>query len=234
MKKKHGGGWKMAYADLTTSLMSLFLILWLTQSLPPKERQEMIKGFQNTKTGKNESSGPPSQEDSALSVPSEKQVEKPLSDTTQQLFKGFKDKVQASNDLQQYTNNISVRETAEGVEINLAESYDKTFFPLSSAVLKPEAVELLNALGTFLEHNTSGMISIGGHTDSVPFSNGDYSNDELAADRANAARRILVRYFPNRLYAVQSFADRKPIVPGDLKDPRNRYISVTLLNKTPA
>ena len=71
--------------------------------------------------------------------------------------------------------------------------------------------------------------SIEGHTDAKPFSStGKYSNWELSADRANAARRIMQEngLGPKQVTQVRGYADQRLRKPDDPEDPSNRRISV--------
>lgn len=79
-------------------------------------------------------------------------------------------------------------------------------------------------------------ISVAGHTDSRPYAGGDggYSNWELSADRANAARRQLIKAGLNtqKVIRVVGLADSLPFDPGIAPyDSKNRRISIIVLNK---
>jgi chemotaxis protein MotB len=70
-----------------------------------------------------------------------------------------------------------------------------------------------------------------GHTDAAGFSSLDgYSNWELSADRANAARRTMERsgVDAGRVVEVRGYADRHPRVAGDPFNKSNRRISILL------
>ena len=77
-------------------------------------------------------------------------------------------------------------------------------------------------------------VVIEGHTDSRPFRNADrpagYSNWELSADRANAARRLLHAYgVPSeQVVEVRGFADRQMMRPSEPEDARNRRVSIVI------
>src|SRR5262249_39817966 len=75
---------------------------------------------------------------------------------------------------------------------------------------------------------------IEGHTDSAPY-RGSYSNWELSADRANAARRVLeaAGLGADRIRSVTGLADRQLRNPANPLDPTNRRISVFLPFVTP-
>jgi chemotaxis protein MotB len=77
-------------------------------------------------------------------------------------------------------------------------------------------------------------VIIEGHSDALPFRKADptrgYSNWELSADRANAARRLLhangVR--PEQVVEIRGFADRRLLFPEAPASPRNRRISLVV------
>lgn len=58
-------------------------------------------------------------------------------------------------------------------------------FDSGSALLKEEAMEVLNKVGSILERYGTGIIEIEGHTDNVPINTAQYpSNEELSSARA--------------------------------------------------
>jgi chemotaxis protein MotB len=70
---------------------------------------------------------------------------------------------------------------------------------------------------------------IEGHTDSKPFAgDGTYSNWELSADRANAARKLMEAHGlrAEQVGQVRGYADRQLRHPEDPVHPSNRRISV--------
>jgi len=76
-------------------------------------------------------------------------------------------------------------------------------------------------------------IAIEGHTDSTPYGRPDYSNWELSADRANAARRILTEsgLDDTRISQVRGFADQRLLLKDDPTNPSNRRISIIVRNQ---
>ena len=78
-------------------------------------------------------------------------------------------------------------------------------------------------------------LSISGHTDATPYGAGltGYSNWELSADRANAARRELIAggLGSNKVLRVVALADADPLLPGNLFAPENRRITIVVLNQ---
>ena len=78
-------------------------------------------------------------------------------------------------------------------------------------------------------------ISISGHTDATKFGNGgEYSNWELSADRANAARRWLevIGVKEDRIDRVVGRAATEPLVLDNPNHPSNRRLSIILLRGT--
>ena len=76
-------------------------------------------------------------------------------------------------------------------------------------------------------------IVIEGHTDASDYKMGDeYTNWELSADRANAARRAMAtKLKPGQVYQVRGYASNKPKIKNNPFDPRNRRITILVLNR---
>ena len=72
-------------------------------------------------------------------------------------------------------------------------------------------------------------VSIEGHTDAKPYTGkSSYSNWELSADRANAARRLMQQsgLRGDQISQVRGFADQRLRNAKDPPDPSNRRISI--------
>ena len=72
--------------------------------------------------------------------------------------------------------------------------------------------------------------SIEGHTDSDPINRVNYSNWDLSADRANAARRALLAQgiAPSRVRSVAGLADTRPLDANSTNLPQNRRLSIVV------
>jgi chemotaxis protein MotB len=117
-------------------------------------------------------------------------------------------------------NHIDMTVTNEGLRIELTESALGTFFDSGSALV----TLLANRLGKLPNH-----IAIEGHTDSKPYPPAaTYTNWELSADRANAARRLMqmngIR--ADQITQVRGFADQRLRKPDAPLDPVNWRISL--------
>jgi chemotaxis protein MotB len=115
------------------------------------------------------------------------------------------------------------------LRIELREAPDDGFFASGSAAMKPETVELLEVIAAELG-KLPNRVAVEGHTDSAPYGaqNGQYTNWELSADRANAARRVLVGSGMEaaQVEAVRGYADTRLRTPETPLDPSNRRISI--------
>ena len=128
---------------------------------------------------------------------------------------------------------FSMRITPEGLVIELADITGDPLFQSGSP--KPAAImaQLVEILVPVLQ-TTTNDIALAGHTDASPFASNDtYSNWELSADRANAARRLITQagLEAERIVRVSGRAASDPIDP-DPFAARNRRIAVTILRES--
>ncbi|MGB9074817.1 MAG: OmpA family protein [Terriglobales bacterium] len=214
----HGGAWKVAYADFVTAMMALFIVLWLMNS--SKQVQEAVGGYFKDPTGKSKMVG------TNMSGAGEniKLTKNDLSQLKEQLQKRIHD-ITALEKLQK---NIEMTVTAEGLRIELLESEKGTFFDRGSSDLNASGRELLVLLAQQLGQ-LPNRISVEGHTDAKPYAgNGNYTNWELSADRANAARRLMQQsgLRSDQVSQVRGFADQRLRTPQDPLEPSNRRISI--------
>jgi chemotaxis protein MotB len=239
----HGGAWKVAFADFMTAMMAFFLVMWLVgqkdevkQAVagyfrdPGKFKVEgssgMLKGSQSVLPADKPTIG-------ASSNPSEKAT-KPTSEEEKELTVAAKnllkelEKHEAFNRLR---DNISVQLTSEGLRIILNESENSPAFfePGSARLLRKSAVILMTIareLGKLRNH-----IIIEGHTDAAFSGSKEYSNWELSADRANAARQLMEAsgLYKGQVQEIRGLADKFPMFPDNPLDERNRRVTIIVL-----
>jgi chemotaxis protein MotB len=136
--------------------------------------------------------------------------------------------IQSITDLEKLKKNIEMTVTSEGLRIELLESAGGTFFDSGSATLNTSGRELLTLLAAELG-KIPNHISVEGHTDAKPFAGkSSYSNWELSADRANAARRLMQQsgLRGDQVSQVRGFADQRLRTARDPLDPSNRRVSI--------
>jgi chemotaxis protein MotB len=214
----HGGAWKVAYADFVTAMMALFIVLWLMNS--SKQIQVAVGGYFKDPTGTAKKVG------TNLAGAGENfQLSKQnMTELKEQLQKS----IRSINDLENLRKNIEMTVTAEGLRIELLESEKGTFFDSGSPKLNESGLEMLALLAKELGQ-VPNHVSIEGHTDAKPFNGkGSYSNWELSADRANAARRLMQAsgLRADQVAQVRGFADQRLRMPQDPLEASNRRVSI--------
>ncbi len=218
----HGGAWKVAYADFVTAMMALFIVLWLMSQ--SDKVKKAVAGYFNDPKGTANLLGTTmagngvqvAQNDEAL----------------KQLKEKLEKEIMAKKELQKLSKQIEITITPEGLRIELLEGKNGTFYESGSARLSDSGQELLELLAAELKTLPNNLL-IEGHTDAAQYStNANYSNWELSADRANAARRLLQRdgVRSDQVTQVRGYADQMLRVKNNPFDPSNRRISILVKN----
>ncbi len=220
----HGGAWKVAYADFVTAMMALFIVLWLMSS--SEKVKKAVAGYFNDPKGTA----------SQLGTTMASNGVETIQDTTnlQRLKEKLEAEIRAKKELEKLAKQIEITITPEGLRIELLEAKNGTFYESGSAQLSPSGQELLALLAGELKTLPNNLL-IEGHTDAAQYStDANYSNWELSADRANAARRLLqsggVR--EDQVTQVRGYADMMLRVKNNPYDPSNRRISILVKNMT--
>ena len=214
----HGGAWKVAYADFVTAMMSFFMVMWLMGS-SESVKKSVASYFQDPK-GTSKLLGS-SLSGAGNSLPLSKED---MNRLKEQLLQSAR---QLPN-FEKLRDHIDISASPDGLRIELLEDSGGTFFQMGSAIPTPALQEFLG----IISHELGKMpnrISIEGHTDSVPYAgSGTYTNWELSADRANAARRLMQSngIGASQIAQVRGFANQLPRKPDHPEDPSNRRITV--------
>ncbi len=221
----YGGAWKVAYADFVTAMMALFIVLWLMGSSEKVKRA--VAGYFNDPKGTANLMG---------TTMSGNGIEVTQNDENTQRLRQLKQKleaeIKAKKELEKLSSQIEITITAEGLRIEMLEGKNGTFFQSGSATLSPSGQELLALLAGELKTLPNNLL-LEGHTDAAQYStDANYSNWELSADRANAARRLLqengVR--ADQVTQVRAYADEMLRNKANPYDPANRRITILVKN----
>ena len=149
----------------------------------------------------------------------------------------LQDAIDEKPELQQLAESLMVDNTPDGLRIQIVDQDGLAMFPSGRATLYDHTERVLDLVIEVI-NTMPQKISISGHTDAVPMGGGDqtYTNWELSADRANAARRyLLAASVPeDRLSQVAGKAATEPLLPEDPTNARNRRLSIILLRGTGA
>src|SRR5271154_6590767 len=214
----HGGAWKVAYADFVTAMMALFIVLWLLNS--SKQVQEAVGGYFKDPTGTSKRVG-----SDMVGAGENFVINK---DNMQQLKEQLQKAIREVPNFDKLKNHIDMTVTNEGLRIELMESAKGTFYDIGSPNLNSDGRDIVVVLAQELG-KLPNKLAIEGHTDAKSYSKGrNYSNWELSADRANAARRLmqLNGIGENQVTQVRGFADQRLRKLDAPLDPSNRRISL--------
>ena len=231
----HGGAWKVAYADFVTAMMAFFLVMWLvTQSQAVKQsvggyfRDPGVFEYQ-----KGNSLVPMGDIKGGPEAPGA-QAKGADRETLDEAAGRLKEVLGQMPEFRRLSGQIEIQVTKEGLRVELLEANDATFFDTGSATLKPETEHILAAIAKELGGLENAVV-MEGHTDSRPYSRADgYSNWELSADRANAARRVMERngLKAHQVRGVRGYADTRLLMAEDAFNSRNRRVSIVVQSET--
>jgi chemotaxis protein MotB len=229
----HGGAWKVAYADLVTAMMAFFLVMWLiSQGQDVKESvaayfSDPVGFASKAAAGSGMMPGSPElKEESA--PPAEGDVEAQLRRKALEIQQA----IEALPEFDDLADQIVVTVGPEGIRIQLLEAEESSFFSLGKADLSQQGTRALQTIARVIAP-IEYPLALEGHTDSKPYlGTAGYTNWELSADRANAARRVLSEsgVDPARLDAIRGYADTRLRFPENPLDARNRRIEILVLN----
>lgn len=162
----------------------------------------------------------------------EKRAEQLDQERLNSLLRELKEAIDAREALAKFKDQILLDITPEGVRIQIVDHERRSMFPLGSSRLEEYSARILHELAKII-NNVPNRISISGHTDIKPYIANNYSNWELSADRANAARRALItgglpQEKVGRVVGLASSVLLDNAVPDS---PVNRRISIIVMNR---
>jgi chemotaxis protein MotB len=227
----HGGAWKVAYADFVTAMMALFMVLWICA----QDKKILLATSKYFKQPFNALT------DRSVGVMQGKDGGSKGNDET-------RDTATAANlaflnalasQLNRMLNVRDVMEekavdmqvTSDGLKITLFDRPKHAIFKRHSAEVTEWGNAMLQNLAWLIERNDL-KVFIDGHSGvgAAPGAPVDYGPWELTADRANAARRLLVKYAvsPQKIERVTGFGDTKPLPNTTPDSDSNERITISL------
>ncbi len=260
----HGGAWKVAYADFVTAMMAFFLLLWLLGATEEKQRKGIADYFSPTlvkmrkeSAGSDGMLGGSSLTDvdnypNAMGQTGTRSITIPRgvtggpvegggrgeldSDKLKELRDKIEKKLVQRRQLSHLARQVRVMRAPEGIRIDLMDDADFSMFELGTTILTKDARGLLEVMGETLRDENASLI-LRGHTDSLPWRSGVAANNwSLSTGRAEATRQALVLSgvpMP-RIARIEGVADTEPLIADNPADPRNRRISLLLLDNRAA
>jgi len=255
----HGGAWKVAYADFVTAMMAFFLLLWLLGATEEKQRKGIADYFAPTlvklrenSAGSNGLLGGSSITDvdnypnrqgqtgrQTLTIPRDaaggpqaaEAAEAAEADRLRKLREKIEKKLAERRTLKNIARQVRVMRSPEGIRIDLMDDANFSMFELGTTILTKQARELLEVMADTLKDETAPLI-LRGHTDSLPWRGGVTANNwSLSAGRAEATRQALVLggVAQRRFARIEGVAETEPLIADNPADPRNRRISLLLI-----
>jgi chemotaxis protein MotB len=256
----HGGAWKVAYADFVTAMMAFFLLLWLLGATEENQRKGIADYFTPTlvkmrqgSAGANGLLGGSSLTDvdnypHAMGQTGTKSITVPRgvtggpvegggrgelhSEKLKELRDTIEKKLVQRRQLSHLARQVRVMRAPEGIRIDLMDNADFAMFELGTTILTKDARGLLEVMADTLKDERAPLI-LRGHTDSLPWRSGVAANNwSLSSGRAEATRQALVLggVAQKRIARIEGVADTEPLVSDNPADPRNRRISLLLLD----
>ncbi len=235
----HGGAWKVAFADFMTSMMALFLVLWLiTQS---SEVRVAIAGYFQDPMGRSNAFGNSLIDGAGEPIaPGEPTMQPPKSSGQRPQLIQLQQQIQAAiagtPELQDLERHVLMEMTPEGLRISLLEDSTDVFFRSGGARPLPQAERLFHAIGALLSRAAMPVV-IEGHTDARPYAAGaSYDNWNLSTDRAETSRRLLMigGLTLEQITGMRGFADTDLLHPDRPLAPQNRRVTILVVSPIPS
>lgn len=258
----HGGSWKIAFADFVTAMMAFFLLMWLIASLNKAQKAGISEYFRqpmkvalfggesmgNRKV--NIKGGGPNIEDTdgqvsatnkplnsqkiaaeKIMVESKAKEEKKLAELKSQINLSMEKDPSLAGLKKQLLMDV----VSDGLRIQLIDNQKKPMFDVGSDKVSPDIQPILANIAKLL-NSVPNKISIQGHTDANAYDNPeelDYTNWELSSQRANAARRALIKagMDENKVMTVTGFSSTVLLDKSNPYNPENRRISIIVMKK---
>ena len=224
----HGGAW-WAFADFMTAMMASSLSCGLSARASPSRRPSpatfATRGVRHQERRRWHPDGGKQADAAPAKTSTHSDADR---EALERSVSRIRERLNSVPELKTLRNQIEYTITDEGLRIDLLESAQSSFFDSGSAGLRPESGRILAIIAKELGTLDNSII-LEGHTDSHQYASANgYTNWELSADRANAARRVMQHegLRPTQVSAVRGHADRQLRVVADPFDPRNRRVSV--------
>lgn len=245
---RQGGSWKIAYADFMTAMMAFFLVMWILTLVPKEELKEIadyfrmplmeaISGGMRTEFS---DSVIPGGEPSVIPNPhpaasgSDEEGRRRDIQRLEDLKYELETLIDSDPELKEFYSQLLLDMTQDGLRIQIVDDKNRPMFAIGSANVQPYMRKILRSLSGLL-NEMPNPLQIAGHTDSFQYASGEreYSNWELSADRANAARQELVAggLGEAKVKQVLGMADTVNLIKNDPAAAVNRRISITVLSR---
>ena len=247
-KEHHGGSWKIAYADFMTAMMAFFLVMWILTLVPKEELKEiadyfrmpLVEAITGGMRAEHSDSVIPGGEPSIIPNPhpaaqgADTEGHRRDIERLEDLKFELETLIQSDPELQEFYSQLLLDMTQDGLRIQIVDKQNRPMFAIGSAKVQSYMGKILRSLSGLLNEMPNSL-QIAGHTDSFQYATGerDYSNWELSADRANAARQELIAggLAENKIKQILGMSSTVSLIKDNPAAAVNRRISITVLNR---
>jgi chemotaxis protein MotB len=149
------------------------------------------------------------------------------------LMAQLREAIDHSQALRPFKDQLLLDITPEGLRIQIVDAQNRPMFDLGSAKLKDYTATILHELAPYL-NSVPNRISLSGHTDTTAYTTvAGYTNWDLSADRANAARRALEGggLEADKVSRVVGLSSSVLFDKENSRNPINRRISIIVMTK---
>lgn len=245
---RHGGSWKIAYADFVTAMMAFFLVMWLLSLVPQQDLKAIAEYFRMPLMEAISGRGPaeaaernviPGGQPSIIPnvfPPFSSQAEGDRRDRRRlEDLKGQLDNlIKHDPILKEYRPQMLLDMTPDGLRVQILDNQNRPMFATGSAQIQPYMRDIMRQLGPIF-NELPNSITVSGHTDAIQYATGEreYSNWELSADRANAARKELVAGGMDepKIKKIIGLSSSVSLIKDNPTAAVNRRISIVVLNR---
>ena len=203
----------------------------LLERLTPQAQGGPAESFGSSKE-ENNKDGPSEQDpgqESGTGTPAQKQDK----ENFEKLEKEIKQKLSESKQFEKIKEQVSITRDKEGLRIEVIDKADFAMFSSGTSDMGGKAAALMTEVAKSLKP-LPNKLAIRGHTDSLGFAPESIRNNwTLSTERADATRQLMqgAGIGSNRFSKIEGVADTAPFVPNNPADPRNRRVSITVLNQ---
>ncbi len=233
--KGGGGSWKVAYADFVTAMMALFMVLWITsQDKKIKEAVELTFRHPFLKGPRQSSGIIPNTLEAARGKSLDGQYDMPSPLEMDMLRHLNEDllKVLSTNPEYQKSQSIMLEFTEKGLNISVLNRTQRPVFETGSAQFTDYGRWVFTTLAWEIARYKRFSLEVEGHSPKgeLPVNSG-LDRWDLTADRANAARRLLVSsgVSPDLIRLVAAYGDTRPMQTAKPTDEINNRVTVLLV-----
>ena len=149
------------------------------------------------------------------------------------LMDDLKEAIGKSQALEPFKDQLLLDITPEGLRIQIVDAQNRPMFDIGSSKLKGYTADILKEITPYL-NSVPNHISITGHTDTTPYLGiTGYTNWDLSADRANAARRTLesAGLGSDKVSRVVGLSSSVLFDKTNPRNPINRRISIVVMTR---